>query len=344
MAGSGYGQSYFEQIRTEWSLVPDAEKALPPAASERLAEILAKRSEELTWSDVYAFERLLTRALPAARLKPLATAVRSEYRELVGSETFCEYEKAHPLPVEGSDEATLRADVEQLQSDMQWIYIIQPLEEFSRNRLTKWLIVMMLLLSVAVIFWAQLADPGYHTLSYVVFAGALGAAFSAQRRIQTAAGQRSSLVNLMKSGSVRLSVQIAPVIGGLSAVVLAFLFAAGLLQGALFPAVSVATSGESVALCSALKFAGAADPNFAKLLVWSFVAGFAERLIPDALDRLTAQAKQSASAPAPTPAGGAISGAAVGGAPAGGAPRDTAPRPAMSGAGAQPVGAAAANR
>ena len=32
--------------------------------------------------------------------------------------------------------------------------------------------------------------------------------------------------------------------------------------------------------------------DYGKLLVWSFIAGFAERLVPDMLDRFTAASKK----------------------------------------------------
>ena len=302
LAGSGYGLSYFEQLRTEWSLIPNAEQAIGPSGKERLQEILKKQGSELTWSDLYAFERLLTRAVPFERLKRIANVIRGEYKDLVGPEDYQEYQNGQPPPADRSNEAELRADIEQLQCEVQWLYTIQPFEEDSRNRLTRWLAGIMCALTVVLVVWVVATswvissvynNGGVQPIAFVVFAGALGAVFSAQRRIQTTVSRRSSLINIMRSPSTKISVQIAPIIGALSAVVLAFLFASGLLSGALFPEVAVTGNGKGLPLCAALAY-GHSDVtmDFAKLMVWSFIAGFAERLIPDALDRLAAQAEK----------------------------------------------------
>ena len=296
LAGSGYGLSYFEQLRTEWSLIANPEVEIGPSGQKRFEELTNKAATELTWSDLYAFERLLTRAVPFERLKRLATSIRNEYKDIVGAEGYQAYENGKPPPADGSGETELRSDIEQLQCELQWLYIIQPLEESSRNSLTRWLSYMMFGLTALLLTWMGISrwifnNAGVQPIAFVLFAGALGATFSAQRRIQTAGGQRSSLVSVMRSGSTRLSVQIAPIIGALSAVVLAFLFASGLLSGALFPKVAV-ISDSAGALPLLLPLNSANDLQFAMLMIWSFVAGFAERLIPDALDRLAAQAEK----------------------------------------------------
>lgn len=296
LAGSGYGLSYFQQLRTEWSLIANPEAAIGPAGQSRLEELIAKPATELTWSDLYAFERLLTRAVPFERLKRLASSIRNEYKEIIGPEGYQAYEGGKPPPADGANEAELRNDIEQVQCELQWLYIIQPLEEFSRNSLTRWLSYMMFGLTGLLLLWKAITawtstDTGIQSIAFVLFAGALGATFSSQRRIQTAGGRRSSLISVMRSGSTRLSVQIAPVIGALSAVVLAFLFASGLLSGALFPKVNVVGEMEDT-LPLFRPLSSANDLPFALLMVWSFVAGFAERLIPDALDRLAAQAEK----------------------------------------------------
>jgi hypothetical protein len=306
LAGSGYGLNYFEQLRTEWTLTPNAEQTVGASGQQRLQELLGKAPGDLTWSDVYAFERLVTRAVPFERLKRLGPFIRDEYKDAVGPEAYQAYEKGTPSPADDSNEAALRADIEQVQCELQWVYILKPLEEASRNYLTRWLSFMMFGLTLLLIGWITFnhflvhqSEPGPQPIAFVIFAGALGATFSAQRRIQTAGASRSTLISLMQSGSTRLSVQIAPIIGALSACVLALLFGSGLISGAVFPKVAVIhASQEAVPLLLPLNSAN--DVPFAMLLVWSFVAGFAERLIPDALDRLAAQAgKQSFSGTSP---------------------------------------------
>ena len=49
---------------------------------QRLQEILKKPTSELSWSDLYACERLLTRAVPFERLKRIANVIRGEYKDL----------------------------------------------------------------------------------------------------------------------------------------------------------------------------------------------------------------------------------------------------------------------
>jgi hypothetical protein len=304
LAGNEYGLGYFEQLRTEWSLIPDPEKAIGTSGQERLKELHDKPACDLTWSDLYAFERLLTRAVPFGRLKRLANSVRMEYKDVAGEDDYKKYLDSKPPPADGANEAELRADIEQVQADLQWLCIIQPLEELSRNKLTKWLSYVMLGLTAVLIGWMILSpriikELGTQPIVFVLFAGALGATFSSQRRIQTTVGDRISLVSLMRSASTRLSVQVAPIIGALSAAVIAFLFASGLLTGSLFPKIAIIGQPEG-ALPIFLPLNPANDLQFAMLLVWSFIAGFAERLIPDALDRLATQAdKQKSSVATP---------------------------------------------
>jgi hypothetical protein len=295
--GSSYGLNYFQQLRTEWSLIDDdAKQKIGPSGQQRLTELLSKSADDLTWSDLYAFERFVTRAVPLKRLERLGLWIRDQYKDIVGADGYQAYEKGQFPPADGSDEESLRTDLEELQCQVQWHYIMLPLEESSRNHLSKWLSKVMFVLAALLLIWIPISyyfvtqhDPAPQPIAFVLFAGALGATFSAQRRIQTTGGRPGTLLSLMRSDSTRLSVQIAPIIGGLSAMILAFLFASGLLSGALFPKVAISdTPPDTLPLF--LPLDSAHDGPFAMLMIWSFVAGFAERLVPDTLDRLAAQA------------------------------------------------------
>lgn len=68
----------------------------------------------------------------------------------------------------------------------------------------------------------------------------------------------------------------AQLLGAVFALVLMFTFIGGLVQGSLFPRIQ-ADSWTTLAI---------RVPDWCKLLVWAFIAGFSERFVPDLLDNL----------------------------------------------------------
>jgi hypothetical protein len=70
--------------------------------------------------------------------------------------------------------------------------------------------------------------------------------------------------------------------GAIGAVVLYFFLRGGIISGHIFPSFAASESGMV-----------ASSADFGKLLVWSFIAGFSERLIPDTLEFTESQADQS---------------------------------------------------
>lgn len=164
------------------------------------------------------------------------------------------------------------------------------------------------------------------TILVVLFVGQMGGFLSVQQRLQGSGGVDPLFKELQLSNGWFSVVVISPISGGLFAVVLYFMFVGGLMSGGLFPrfgpspaptvipvAVASAAAATTVpatgptalpapaptpcpptAACSPIsitQFFVRAEPtgieDWGKLLVWAFIAGFAERFVPDVLTRLT---------------------------------------------------------
>lgn len=124
---------------------------------------------------------------------------------------------------------------------------------------------------------------GQFGLSWFCFGcGVIGGFVSIQQRLKNLAGDDLEL--LAQSGWAIVTV---PIFGGLFALVLYLLVLSGTLQGHAFPKFYVppfadpSTSQDLLRLFRETRPASGAD--FAKLGLWSFVAGFSERLVPSFL-------------------------------------------------------------
>ena len=101
-------------------------------------------------------------------------------------------------------------------------------------------------------------------------AGASGAAVSTTVRLYRVDPRHEPLLTWMSLEQGKPSLWVAPVLGAVFGMVLVLLINAGVISGALFPA-------------------NLDDPARApKLMIWAFIAGWAERFVPDVLNKLAA--------------------------------------------------------
>lgn len=128
-------------------------------------------------------------------------------------------------------------------------------------------------------------------LAFVALSGALGAFFSALMRLYSLEQLPAALVNVaLRQLSRRYLIMyslIPPITGMIGAVAFYLAIASGLIQGDLFQRFKcVAAQGACDSVAGLLAFSPSEATDYAKSLVWGFVAGFSERLVPDALGRL----------------------------------------------------------
>src|SRR5262249_17408100 len=117
----------------------------------------------------------------------------------------------------------------------------------------------------------------------VLLAGVMGGVLSTYNRLQnTPIGSGEPVEELVKLTQGRWSIVISPFLGGAFAVILFVLMAGKLLQGGLLPAFADPASNPNYPVTAILWLFTwpASVGDAAKLLVWAFIAGFAERLVP----------------------------------------------------------------
>lgn len=137
-------------------------------------------------------------------------------------------------------------------------------------------------------------------LILVTMSGMLGAFFSALMRLYNVDQLSVALVtptirNL--EGRYLLMYSLVPVVvGGVAAVVLYIAFMSGLVAGDIFPEMDCDDGMKCNRLYEVVKNYGPQSAaNYGKALLWSFIAGFSERFVPDTLQSLVAKSQKDAS-------------------------------------------------
>lgn len=126
------------------------------------------------------------------------------------------------------------------------------------------------------------------SLAYpVAVIGSAGGTANAYRRLQRLQATERALREDVSRTLAVLQVYASPVTGAVFAAVLYVLFLAGLLQGELFPTFDC--SGDAFTDFADFANCGpSTNADVAMALVWAFVAGFGEKLVPNVLDRFIA--------------------------------------------------------
>jgi hypothetical protein len=286
-----HGILYFDLLDAELRSKPS--QPIEQEFGAVIDSIRKKRQDRsLTWNDLYTFDLILSHLLPPERLPREVWSLRSRYRDVAGLREYEAYLASKPPDLAGQvEEKDLRADIEYLLSQIYLRYAITPINQEISDHISR-RVTVVILVGVAIIVLAVLLNitiikretlPA--TLLPVLFIGAMGGLLSMQQRYQSVSREGDPIDNisqLMQNWS-RL---FLPAISG--AIFAALLYM--LLEGDLFPKLGSnpgnTNNQDGTSMWDFLKHARpGSSRDYAKLIVWSFIAGFAERFVPDTLSR-----------------------------------------------------------
>ncbi len=189
----------------------------------------------------------------------------------------------------------LRADIEYLLGELYLRYAIMPIRERVRDQITNKVAIYMLvaitfvILSLYSVFKASPAGKvpvEMATVIVVIFSGAVGGLVSMQQRYQSVPNEGDQIDSVSELAHGFLTTFTPLFSGAIFALILFFLIVAGMLQGGVFPKMLEAGASKASSFVDFMRSAIPANVgDYAKLVIWSFVAGFAERFVPDTLSR-----------------------------------------------------------
>jgi hypothetical protein len=289
-----YVLAYFDNLVSEYdsiccwgNLTPDQKSLINRKSSEVKDYISKREKKELTWRELFIFEKLILHLQPLDRLRRRAWHLRSQFASVFGRDELIAYLSSKPPDPLMAEEQVLRADLEQILSRFHWLYTVIPDRERIRDKLSQAIITttFMGVFEALLILFIDYILPSYlGPLVMVPIMGVIGSCVSMQRRLQTVPNTGDPIVNMEELNSARSSVTWTPLTGAIFAALIYLMFLGGLLEGSLFPKITSLTTRVE-------------GKNLGLLLIWAFIAGFAERMVPDALDRIVGKYQGEAKGP-----------------------------------------------
>jgi hypothetical protein len=294
------------------SLIADFESADPGR------KIHCDQAGKIHRGHLLEIEQMVLRNTDSATLVQLAPVLRLRYRDVVGERQYATYKGVTPAcdPMNAAARQSLLGDLSTLIDSIHWRYVLAPFRDRVRTALTiaaLWLIILYTVVWVILVAIAGHFDkPFLAVFVTVLYAGMLGGFISALRRMQSIKDDSDSVFVIQDIAGTEFWLSLSPILGAVFAVVALLFFASGQLGGTVFPAFNDLGLG---AWSFWTKLLPKAPEDYAKLFLWSFIAGFAERLVPDMIDRAIRRTESAQSTP-PVPAAAAIGQPAAVAAPA----------------------------
>jgi hypothetical protein len=289
----GFGLAYLDHLIGQYK---QSGKSL--SIADEIVHRRQSGSENISWGDLYSLERILVASLTEEEVKRSLWATRFRLKQIAGDDAFHAYEESSAPAADASVEQ-LRADLQRILELLHWYYSLLPLRNALRIdyivNCIFWIIgytVTLGLLFAASQYWHW--DPSVGLFASVIYFGIVGGYVSSLRRLQDLQfGKGDPIVGIYGLKSASYFMWLSPMLGAIFAAILVLSFAGGVLKGSIFPEFQ---TPESVHNLSEFVKGLSLKPNgYALLLLWSFVAGFAERFVPDNLDKMIAGQKHDES-------------------------------------------------
>jgi hypothetical protein len=268
---------------------------------EILDKIKKEAPADVDASDIYRLEVILYDYLSPHEQKLRLLSLRDMLSNLMTAESFQSISVHFNKNL--SDHETNKNESLALSSRLYRRYVMIPSVEALRTsiafKLLLWPAISCLLAATA----AALINSEFKKLFHIDFgywlaisSGICGAAVSTTIRLYKLDARHEPLLTWLSLERGRLSLYVTPFLGMIFASVLLLLLHAGILQGPLFPNFRV---GDLVPPCwenlQPVIFNSKECSTYAdisKIIIWCFMAGWSERLVPDVLDKLTRQAAE----------------------------------------------------
>ena len=168
----------------------------------------------------------------------------------------------------------------------------QCLQKVTRTLVSLIIACLLLVLSFFYVkLWIDPEQTRTFLVIYVFVAGLIGGFVSIQQRLPAI-----GLSELRELSSSWISILLIPINGGIFAIVLMLMFLSKIIQGAMFPTffpITIESDLDKVVESFwnwFTKSCPESGPDIAKLLFWSFVAGFSERFVPQIIRKATDKA------------------------------------------------------
>jgi hypothetical protein len=269
---------------------------LPPlpndsANAPMLAELLKKDPKQVTWDEIQAGQIALVAVMPLEALQARFDSLSDEFETVTGGKPFVHGTFPNPPKViEG-----WRAGVVSLTEELAKFRRAKLM--FERLRSTVGMFFGLPLIAAVLLgFWHSQDHPPPLWRS-LIFAGFIGAGFSVLTRLYALAWSMKFMSQIEDAQAFKKGLVISCILslgeGVIAACVIYLLFTSGLLTGDLFPAFDPPKTPTDNTFLRLFTQEPKTTVDMAKLLLWAFIAGFAERLVPDKLNRLAGEASDA---------------------------------------------------
>jgi hypothetical protein len=240
---------------------------------------------------LFDVESSLLKLYPLPFLRQTTVLLRQRFALVAGGETYKQYSDTGPPDIKTANRDDLLADSQVVLKQVHDIYLFKSAREIVLRKLKVTLIGVTF---VAVVTSLYLVLAHVWTVSIILLIidfGMIGALMSVFQRLQTtmeAQTEQDPMLELIGLKYGRVGIWFSLIIGSVFAVLLYIVFLSGILgQGGIFPELVYPDAPKNGVSLGDLFNGKLANPEaYAKALVYSFIAGFAERFVPNILARI----------------------------------------------------------